>query len=156
MPVLLLTARDAVSDRVHGLDLGADDYLPKPFDFSELVARVQALLRRENIHKSRTLTVGDLVIDTRLRRVTRAGAEISLTPREYTLLEALATNEGRVLTRDVIQNRVWSNEESFSNIVDVHVGVLRKKIDPEGAEKLIRTVHGMGYMLKAPDAPEEI
>ena len=149
-PILMLTARDAVSDRVQGLELGADDYLPKPFDFAELVARVQALLRRENLHKSRTLTVGDLTIDTKLRRVTRAGVEIALTPREYTLLEALAGREGQVLTREVILERVWLDEESLSNTVDVYVGLLRRKIDAGHAFKLIGTVHGVGYVLRGP------
>ncbi len=148
-PILMLTARDAVSDRVHGLDLGADDYLPKPFDFLELVARVQALLRRENIHKARTLKVCDLEIDTRLRRVVRAGREIALTPREYTLLEALAGREGQVLTREVILERVWLDEESLSNTVDVYVGLLRRKIDTGFDAKLIQTVHGVGYVLRA-------
>ena len=155
-PILMLTARDAVQDRVRGLDLGADDYLPKPFDFSELTARVQALLRREHIHKTRTLHVGDLEIDTRLRRVTRAGAEIMLTPREYTLLEALAGREGQVLTREVILERVWLDEESLSNTVDVYVGLLRRKIDAGHAVKLIQTVHGVGYVLRAPQKPESV
>ncbi len=154
-PILMLTARDAVQDRVQGLDLGADDYLPKPFDFSELVARVQALLRREHIHKTRTLTVGDLVIDTRLRRVTRAGTEITLTPREYTLLEALAGREGQVLTREVILERVWLDEESLSNTVDVYVGLLRRKIDAGHDAKLIQTVHGVGYVLRSPEKAEK-
>ena len=154
-PILMLTARDAVQDRVHGLDLGADDYLPKPFDFSELVARVQALLRREHIHKTRTLTVGDLAIDTRLRRVTRAGTEITLTPREYTLLEALAGREGQVLTREVILERVWLDEESLSNTVDVYVGLLRRKIDAGHEVKLIQTVHGVGYVLRSPDKADK-
>ena len=154
-PILMLTARDAVSDRVRGLDLGADDYLPKPFDFSELVARVQALLRRENIHKTRTLQVGDLEIDTRLRRVTRSGQEIALTPREYTLLEALAGREGQVLTREVILERVWLDEESLSNTVDVYVGLLRRKIDAGQEVKLIQTVHGVGYVLRVPQKAEK-
>ena len=155
-PILMLTARDAVSDRVQGLDLGADDYLPKPFDFSELVARVGALLRRENIHKTRTLKVGDLEIDTRLRRVTRAGTEIALTPREYTLLEALAGREGQVLTREVILERVWLDEESLSNTVDVYVGLLRRKIDAGQEVKLIQTVHGVGYVLRGPQPPDSV
>lgn len=150
-PILMLTARDAVQDRVQGLEMGADDYLPKPFDFSELVARVRALLRREGVHKGRVIRVADLEVDTGQMKVTRAGREIPLTRREYTLLEALAVNEGRVLTRDIIQNRVWSNEESYSNTVDVHIGVLRKKIDADHPVKLIHTVHGLGYTLKCVD-----
>lgn len=149
-PILMLTARDAVNDRVRGLEMGADDYLPKPFDFAELLARVRALLRRENIHKGRTIRVADLEIDTALRRVTRGGQEATLTPREYALLEALAANEGQVLTREVILDRVWMNEESYSNTVDVYIGMLRKKIDAGQPVKLIQTVHGLGYTLKVP------
>lgn len=151
LPILMLTARDSVQDRVQGLEMGADDYLPKPFDFSELLARVRALLRRDRLHKTRTFRIADLEIDTGSHQVTRAGREISLTRREYTLLEALAANEGRVLTRELIQNRVWDNDESYSNTVDVHIGVLRKKIDSGHAVKLIHTVHGLGYTLKRPD-----
>jgi DNA-binding response OmpR family regulator len=150
VPILMLTARDAVPDRVHGLELGADDYLSKPFDFSELIARVQALLRRDRMHKSRMIRVADLEIDTRLRRVTRAEQEVALTPREYTLLEALAGCEGQVLTRDAILDGVWNNDDSLSNTVDVYVGLLRRKIDAGHSVKLIHTVHGVGYMLRAP------
>lgn len=149
-PILMLTARDSVEDKVRGLDLGADDYLPKPFDFAELLARVQALLRRDHIHKARMIQVADLEIDTRLRRVIRAGQEIALTPREYTLLEALAAREGQVLTRETILERVWFDEESLSNTVDVYVGMLRRKLDADHPVKLIQTVHGMGYMLRGP------
>ncbi|MBW3622818.1 MAG: response regulator transcription factor [Armatimonadetes bacterium] len=151
LPILMLTARDAVGDRVQGLEMGADDYLPKPFDFAELLARVRALLRRDRLHKTSTIRIADLEIDTGLLRVTRAGREIPLTRREYTLLEALAANEGRPLSRDVILNRVWHNDESYSNTVDVHIGLLRKKIDADRPVKLIRTVHGVGYTLKNPD-----
>lgn len=150
VPVLMLTARDAVRDRVHGLQIGADDYLPKPFDFAELVARVQALLRRDRLHKSRMIRIADLEIDTRARRVERAGQEIGLTPREYALLEALASHEAQVLTREIIQEQVWLDEESSSNTVDVYIGSLRKKIDAGHDVKLIQTVHGVGYTLKAP------
>ncbi|MFN3653441.1 MAG: response regulator transcription factor [Armatimonadota bacterium] len=153
VPILMLTARDAVADRVRGLETGADDYLPKPFDFTELLARVRALLRRERVHRARIIRVADLEIDTVARRVRRGEAEVALTPREYTLLEALASNEGRVLTREMIQERVWMDEESYSNTVDVHIGLLRKKIDAGRGQKLIRTVHGMGYMLQVPEAP---
>src|SRR3954451_20882575 len=152
-PVLMLTARDAVDDRIRGLEIGADDYLPKPFDFGELLARVRALLRRDKVHRARVIRVADLEIDTTAARVTRGGSEIRLTPREYSLLEALAANEGRVLTREAIQDRVWMDEESYSNTVDVHVGLLRKKIDAGHTVKLIRTVHGVGYVLRA-DAGE--
>jgi len=152
VPILILTARDAVDDRVRGLELGADDYLPKPFEFRELLARVRALLRRERIHKARLIRIGDLEIDTAGCVVRRAGREIPLTRREYTLLEALAVNEGRVLTRDAILDRVWEGAESYSNTVDVHIGALRRKVDAGHAVKLIHTVHGTGYTLRMPDA----
>ena len=150
-PVLMLTARDAVTDRVRGLDLGADDYLPKPFEFPELLARVRALLRRDKVHRTRVIRVHDLVIDTAQRRVTRAGADIALSRREYDLLEALAGHQGQVLTREVIQERVWADDESYSNTVDVYIGLLRKKVDGGGGAKLIQTVRGLGYALRAPD-----
>jgi DNA-binding response OmpR family regulator len=152
VPILMLTARDAVDDRVRGLELGADDYLPKPFAFRELRARVHALLRRDRIHKGKTLRIADLEIDTGDQNVARAGKEISLTQREYLLLEALATREGQVLTREMIQERVWRDDESYSNTVDVHISALRKKIDVEHEVKLIQTVHGRGYMLKGPES----
>ncbi len=153
-PILMLTARDAVPDRVRGLETGADDYLTKPFDFDELLARIRALIRRDKLYKSRVLHIADLEIDTGMHRVTRSGHEITLTPREYALLEALAMNEGRVLSRDAIQYRVWNNEETTSNTVDVYIGMLRKKIDADSAVKLIHTVHRLGYMLKAPAGQE--
>lgn len=156
VPVLMLTARDGVSDRVRGLETGADDYLAKPFDFQELLARVRALLRRDRVHRSRVIRIADLTIDTVQRRVTRAGREIGLSHREYELLEALASQESRVLTRDVIQERVWMDDESYSNTVDVHIGMLRKKIDAGHDIKLIHTVRGAGYTLRVPEsgAPE--
>ena len=149
-PILMLTARDAVEDRVRGLEIGADDYLPKPFDFSELLARVRALHRREAAVKSAFLRIGHLEIDTVARQVTCAGEEISLTPREFALLKALAINAGRAISRDVIQYRVWSNEECSANTVDVYIGMLRKKLEAGQSEKLIHTVHGVGYMLRSP------
>jgi DNA-binding response OmpR family regulator len=151
-PILMLTARDAVRDRVRGLEMGADDYLPKPFDFEELLARVRALLRRGVIHRTRTIRIADLEIDTGARRVTRAGRLVALTQREYALLEALAAREGRALTREFILERVWTNEESYSNTVDVYIGMLRKKIDVGHDVKLIHTVHGVGYTLRGPDS----
>ncbi len=150
VPVLMLTARDAVSDRVRGLDAGADDYLVKPFDFSELVARVRALARRDKIHRSRVVEIGDLVMDTTARRVTRAGRDIALSPREYSLLEALAIAEGRVLTREILQDIVWTDEDIYPNTVDAYIGHLRRKMDQGFVAKLIHTVHGVGYRLEAP------
>lgn len=151
IPIMMLTARDSVDDRVKGLDIGADDYLPKPFEFDELLARVRALLRRDKVNKSRVIRVADLEIDTGSHIVKRAGQEIALTRREYTLLEALAAREGQVLTREIIQERVWMDEESYSNTVDVYIGSLRKKIDAPFERKLIHTVHGLGYTVKVPE-----
>jgi DNA-binding response OmpR family regulator len=151
VPILMLTARGAVEDRVRGLNTGADDYLPKPFDFNELVARIRALLRRDHLQKGRVLQIADLEIDPAARQVQRGGKEIVLTPREFSLLEALARNEGRALTREYILERVWGDDESYSNTVSFHVASLRKKIDAEYAVKLIHTVHGVGYVLRSPE-----
>ena len=148
VPILMLTARDSVRDKVRGLDAGADDYLPKPFDFQELLARVRALLRRDKIHRTSLIKIADLQIDTLQRRVTRGGVEIKLSHREYDLLEALAAHEGQVLTREAIQERVWMNEEAYSNTVNVYIGMLRKKVDADHKIKLIQTVHGTGYTLR--------
>ena len=153
-PILMLTARDAVSDRVRGLETGADDYLPKPFDFNELLARIRALIRRDKVHKKPIVKVYDLELDSGARKVTRAGREIALTPREFDLLEALASHEGQVMTRDAIMQRVWSDDESLSNTVDVHIRSLRKKIDCDDMEKLIHTAHGVGYVLRSPNHEE--
>jgi DNA-binding response OmpR family regulator len=152
-PILMLTARDTLEDRVRGLDTGADDYLPKPFEFLELLARVRALVRRDRVHRTRVICVADLEIDTGTRRVLRSGEEIHLTEREYTLLEALASHEGRVLTREFIQERVWHDDASCSNTVDAYIRLLRKKLDSGCSLKLIQTVHGVGYVLRT--APEE-
>jgi DNA-binding response OmpR family regulator len=154
VPILMLTARDALEDRVKGLDTGADDYLVKPFEFPELLARVRALVRREKIHRTRVIRIGDLEIDTGTHRVSRSGRDILLTPREYTLLEALATREGTTLSREYIQERVWMDSDSYSNTVDVCVGQLRKKIDAEHETKLIQTVHRIGYMISRPDSDD--
>jgi DNA-binding response OmpR family regulator len=152
-PILMLTARDSVDDRVKGLETGADDYLPKPFDFKELRARIQALLRRDRVHKGRVIRIGDLEIDTESRKVIRGENEIPLTPREYTLLEAMALNEGQALSRERILERVWHDEDTASNTVEVYIWMLRKKIDADRSNaKLIRTVHGVGYMIKGPEA----
>lgn len=150
-PVLMLTARDAVDDRVRGLELGADDYLPKPFEFAELLARARALLRRDKLHRTRVVRIADLEIDTASRRVRRAGRDVQLAPREYALLEMLALNEGRVISRDIIEDRVWTEDEHSSNTVNVHVARLRRKIDGAHAAKLIHTVHGFGYVLRRPE-----
>ncbi len=155
VPILMLTARDAVDDRVKGLELGADDYLPKPFEFRELLARVGALHRRDKVHKARVIHIEDLVIDTGTRQVSRAGQTIVLTPREYTLLEALARAEGRVLSRELIQERVWQDDDSYSNTVDVDIGQLRKKIDAGHDVKLLRTAHRLGYMLRRPGSGDQ-
>lgn len=155
VPILMLTARDSVTDRVCGLDTGADDYLAKPFDFQELLARIRALLRRDKVHHTRVIRIDDLEIDTAQRRVTRGGAEILLSHREYDLLEALAAHEGMVLTRETIQERVWMNEEAFSNTVNVYIGMLRKKVDAGHPKRLIQTVHGVGYTLRQPEREEE-
>lgn len=149
-PILMMTARDAVEDRVKGLDIGADDYLPKPFEFPELIARARALTRRDRIHKSKVIHVHDLEIDTGARRVKRNGQEITLTAREYDLLEFLCANEGKVMTRDLIQERVWRGYELYSNTVDAYIKMIRKKIDAPFDSKLIQTVHGTGYMVRSP------
>jgi len=149
-PILMMTARDAVEDRVKGLDLGADDYLPKPFEFPELIARARALTRRDRVHKARVIRVHDLEIDTNAHRVTRNGQEIPLTTREFALLEILAANEGKVLTREVIQDRVWDGFELYSNTVDAYIKMLRKKVDAPFEVKLIQTVHGIGYTVRSP------
>jgi len=146
VPILMLTARDSLDDRVRGLDTGADDYLSKPFAFPELLARVRALLRRDKVHRARLIKIADLEIDTSARRVRRGDQEIHLTPREYSLLEALAAHEGTVLTREMIQDQIWMND-SYSNAVDWCIAQLRKKIDANYEPKLIQTVHRIGYRL---------
>jgi DNA-binding response OmpR family regulator len=149
-PVLLLTALDAVEDRVRGLDAGADDYLPKPFAFQELLARIRALGRRRvQAREADQLQVADLVLDLRRRRAQRAGKTIDLSPREFALLEFLMRNEGRVVTRTQILDHVWGYEYSpDSNLVDVYVTYLRRKVDRGHERKLIRTVRGAGYALE--------
>lgn len=148
-PILMLTARDSVEDRIKGLQGGADDYLPKPFDVRELIARIHALTRRDKMNKTGVIHVADLEIDTIGHVVLRAGKQIKLTPREFSLLEALARNEGRTLTREVILERVWDDEDNLLNSVNFHVASLRKKIDADFPVKLIQTVHGIGYSLRA-------
>ena len=149
-PVLLLTARDAVEDKVQGLDAGADDYLTKPFAFAELLARVRALLRRGTAARAPVLQVADLTLDPATRTVARGGEAISLTNREFALLEYLLRNAGRVLTRTMIAEHVWDYSfDSATNVIDVYVNYLRKKIDAGREPKLIHTVRGVGYVLKA-------
>jgi two-component system copper resistance phosphate regulon response regulator CusR len=147
-PVLLLTARDGVADKVVGLDLGADDYLTKPFAFEEFLARVRALLRRSPGRPEPLLRVADLCLDPATRAVTRGGRRISLTAREYALLEYFLRNAGRVLTRPMITQHVWGMDfDPESNIIDVYVGYVRRKIDAEGEPRLLHTIRGAGYML---------
>lgn len=150
-PILMLTAKDAVEDRVRGLEEGADDYLVKPFDARELVARVRALLRRDKTMRTGVIQIADLEIDTRARKVSRAGQEMRLTPREYSLLEALARNVGRTLTREVILESVWDADENTDNAVSFHVASLRRKVDSGFPLRLIHTVHGFGYVLRTPE-----
>ena len=148
-PVLVLTARDTVTDKVAGLDLGADDYLTKPFAFDEFLARVRALLRRGTGPGAPLLRVGDLTLNPETREVARGGQRITLTTREYTLLEYFMRNTGRVLTRPMIAERVWGLDfDSGSNTIDVYVGYLRRRIDTGGARSLIHTVRGAGYVLQ--------
>jgi DNA-binding response OmpR family regulator len=148
VPILMLTARDQLEDKVRGLDAGADDYLPKPFAYPELAARIRALLRRDSAQRTNLLHIADLDIDVVHKTVTRQGENIHLTPREYTLLEALGRNRGRTLTREMIVETIWADDESLSNTVNFHVTSLRKKIDVGRAESLIETVHGFGYRLR--------
>lgn len=153
LPVLILSARAEVKDRVKGLDLGADDYLAKPFSLEELRARVRALLRRGSEGQTSVLKVGDVTMDLIRREVRRGKDVVRLTNREYSLLEYLMRNPDRVLTRTAIAEHVWDyNFDWESNVVDVFVNYLRKKLEGEGKPKLIHTVRGVGYMMKEPDA----
>ena len=154
MPVLFLTARDKVEDRVKGLELGADDYLVKPFSFAELLARVRTILRRgRNGTEITTLRVDDLELDLLRRRVSRAGKRIDLTAKEFGLLELLMRRQGEVLPRSLIASQVWDmNFDSDTNVIEVAVRRLRAKVDEPFEPKLIRTVRGMGYVLEAPEA----
>jgi two-component system copper resistance phosphate regulon response regulator CusR len=147
--VLFLTARDAVADRVKGLELGADDYLVKPFAFSELLARVRSVLRRGIARQPEIIEVADLEIDVPRHRVKRGGKRIELSPREFCLLSLFARRAGEVLSRTLIAEQIWDmNFDSDTNVVDVHVGRLRAKIDDPFERKLIRTVRGVGYVLE--------
>src|SRR5207249_909775 len=152
-PILMLTARDALDDRVKGLNTGADDYLTKPFAFAELLARLHALLRRSDLIRPLVLRVADLSLDPVSHRVTRAGVPDRLTPKEYAILEKLMRHVGEVVTRARLGEAVWESEhDSLTNLVDVHVSHLRRKVDPEGTVPLIQTVRGRGYLIGQGDA----
>jgi two-component system, OmpR family, response regulator len=148
-PVLMLTARAGVDDRIRGLDAGADDYLAKPFDFGELLARLRALLRRVPAERPARLEAGDLVVDPATRRVTRAGTDVPLTAREFAVLEYLARHPGEVISRTRLLDHVWDeNYLGSTNIVDVYVGYLRRKLEQPFERALIRTVRGVGFVLE--------
>lgn len=149
VPVLMLTAKDAVSDKIKGLDIGADDYITKPFDFDELLARVRALLRRSKEVKSAVISIGDMEIDTAGHQVRRGGKDISLSAKEYALLEYMAYNKGKVITRIDISEHIYDYDFDLdSNVIDVFINYLRNKIDKGHDNKLIHTVRGAGYILK--------
>ncbi len=149
-PVLILTAKDSPKDKVEGLDLGADDYLTKPFGFEELLARVRALIRRKNGLATNILKLADLEMDLVKHKVTRGQKEIDLTNREYALLQYFLNHVGRVVTRTMLSSHVWEQDfDTSSNVIDVHIARLRRKIDDEFPEKLLRTIRGTGYILEA-------
>jgi two-component system, OmpR family, copper resistance phosphate regulon response regulator CusR len=152
IPVLVVTARDAVEDRVAGLDAGADDYLVKPFAFSELLARIRALLRRGRSEAPPRLTALDLELNVATRRATRAGRDLDLTLREFELLEYLVRNQGRVVSREMLARDVWRETRRatpLDNVIDVHIARLRRKIDDPFARRLIHTIRGVGFIIKA-------
>ena len=147
-PVLFLTARDSVADRVEGLDLGADDYLTKPFAFEELLARVRVLIRKKSGNKTNTYTLADLTLDAQSREVKRGDTPISLSSKEFAILEYMIMNKNVVLSRDNLERHIWSYDyEGSSNMIDVYIRYLRKKIDEKFEPKLIHTVRGVGYVL---------
>ena len=155
-PVLFLTAKDAVADRVKGLDLGADDYLVKPFEFEELLARIRAMTRKRTGNRKNQFSVEDLTIDIERRTVHRGDAEIMLLPKEFSLLEYMIRNQGIVLSREQLENQIWNYEYSgSSNNIDVYISRLRKKIEREGTVKLLHTIRGVGWVLKAEEAGKE-
>ena len=148
-PVLFLTARDAVADRVEGLESGGDYYLTKPFDFQELMAVVRVMTRKYTGNRSNVYTIADLSLDSNSKTVTRAGKNIELTAKEFSLLEYMLRNKGVVLSREMIENNLWNYDyEGGTNVVDVYVGYLRKKMDTGFSQKLIHTVWGTGWVLK--------
>ena len=147
--VLMLTARDSADDKVKGLDLGADDYIVKPFDFNELLARIRAVVRRKYGNSSNKFVIGDLILDTSEKSVTRAGKQIELTGKEYEVLEYLMQSKNRILSRDQIKEHVWDFDyEGDSNIIDVLIKNIRKKIDIEDGKQIIYTKRGLGYVIK--------
>ncbi len=149
VPVLFLTARDAVSDRVKGLDMGADDYLIKPFDFDELLARIRAMTRKRAGSRSNLLTLADLTVDTERRTAFRGSQEIPLLPKEFTLLEYMIRNQGIVLSREKMEDQIWNYEYAgSSNNIDVYISKLRKKIDDGYEPRLIHTIRGAGWVLR--------
>ena len=149
IPILFLTARDSIEDRVTGLDIGADDYLIKPFSFDELLARVRVLVRKNSSHSTSLITVGDFTVDLASRRVSRGGKEINLSAKEFELLRYLSVNKGIVLSREKIENHIWNYDyEGGPNVVDVYIRYLRRKIDEGFETKLIHTVRGAGYVLR--------
>lgn len=155
-PILLLTARDSVDMKVSGLDSGADDYLTKPFAFAELLARIRALRRRDRAEVNLRLQIGDLVLDPLTRRVTRANQPITLTSKEFALLECFMRHPDQVLSRTVLSENVWDETfDSFTNVIDVYVNYLRNKIDRNFSPKLLHTVRGAGYVLRKPEASSE-
>ena len=155
-PVLFLTARDAVSDRVKGLDLGADDYLVKPFEFEELLARIRAMTRKRTGNRTNSFTLADLTVDVQRRTATRAGRQIQLLPKEFTILEHLIRNQGIVLSREQLEDKIWNYEFSgSSNNIDGYMSRLRKKIDGEDSVKLIHTIRGVGWVLKVGENPDK-
>jgi heavy metal response regulator len=148
-PILMLTAKDEVRDKILGLDAGADDYLTKPFSFAELLARVRALLRRNELQAATELKVGELTLDLVTHKVNRAGRNIDLTAKEFSLLEYLMRNAGTIVTRTMISEHVWDiNFDTYTNVIDVYINYLRKKIDRGFSKKLIRTIRGRGYILE--------
>ncbi|MBQ4648927.1 MAG: response regulator transcription factor [Clostridia bacterium] len=148
-PVLLLTAKDAVNDRVTGLNAGADDYIIKPFSLDELIARIHAVTRRQSGNTTNVLTAGNLVMNINTHSVTRGGVEINLSSKEFAILEYLLKNKGNVLSREKIEEHIWNYDyEGGSNVIDVYISYLRKKVDGENSEKLIKTVRGVGYIIK--------
>ena len=151
VPVLMLTARGSVADRIRGLDHGADDYLVKPFDFGELLARLRVLIRRGPSAHPRVIMVGELHVDSSTRLVSRAGQQVELTAREFDVLEVLARNAGQLVSRRQLLHEVWTDEYQGSpNIADVYIGYLRKKLERPRGRRLIRTVRGKGFLLESP------